>query len=276
MQSHTPTATTAPTACKAANLSATATAVSSEMPSVEILSTCKNVAAGDPRSASVACPDGTLVLSGGGTSATAREHILNSGRFPNNDSWGLNTSGHLIGPTTETAYVLCLRNSPPGTAVDEVAGSMAIPAHGTGVATASCQGAARAIGGGFNFPDSDFDDMNIYAAAKYGNSWVAHGRNSADGANIQLSAVVECLTASSARVTETSGSATLQPNSSATAQATCPAGSSLAGGGFSAVEPTISVQSSYPRDATTWAVMAHNPTGTTVALFAYAECLSFS
>jgi hypothetical protein len=148
-----------------------------------------------------------------------------------------------------------------------------IGALGTGAATASCPSSEHIIGGGFDF-NNDF--VSIYSAAKNGDSWVVRAHNGASDTDVVFLAVAECLATSGGRVTETSAFAAVPPHQTQTAQATCPAGSWLAGGGFSAAGADVSMQRAYPLDPTTWAVTAHNATGTIQKFGAYAECLSFS
>jgi hypothetical protein len=263
----------AATTCQTVSPAATTTALppATTAPSVEVVSACKNVPAGNASGIFVDCPAGEVVLSGGFAGSTADEHIVSSHRWPN--GWGGGANSPTTGFAAQTAYVLCLRHAPPGTTVDEWNGRGTIAALGTGAATASCPSSEHIIGGGFDF-NNDF--VNIYSAAKNGDSWVVRAHNGVSDTDVVFLAVAECLTASGVRVTEASTFVAVPPHHTQTAQARCPAASWLAGGGFSAAGADVSVQRAYPLDPTTWAVTADNATETIQKFVAYAECLSFS
>lgn len=77
-----------------------------ELAGIVQVSSSTEIKGGDNASATVACPAGTAVISGGGSSGFYQVHLASSYRVGN--GWRIDARSGAVGDTTITAYAYCL------------------------------------------------------------------------------------------------------------------------------------------------------------------------
>jgi len=144
----------------------------------------------------------------------------------------------------------------------------------TDSATALCPAPAVLVGGGYRAYSTW---LVVFGQQKVKGAWAWGAINTNPSQTYQMNGTAVCLTnASSASVIQEHGQVDVTPGATATAVATCPAGSIVTGGGFyDDSEGELQVTESHKaRVGEGWQSQAHNPTGSTKTHHAYALCLS--
>ena len=233
-------------------------------PSVERIIASATISPGVPVVAT--CPNHEVALSGGWYFSDNSAEVNESLRYSN--GWGV----FAFGPGKQiSVYVLCLQNV-PGASVVERDQTMSVGANSTVPADLSCNIGEIAVGSGFAHANSD---VFIYISAPHSTSSWSVSANNAGTAPVNVTFYIECLKAAKVVPNTISATTSAAPSTSGGTQASCPAGSLLAGGGFN-VNAAVVIFDTHPQATTAWETYVYNPKTYTDHLTDYAVCLSFN
>jgi hypothetical protein len=236
-------------------------------PTVHQVSLQKTLSGTDLSFGTITCPAGEIALSGGwivpddGSSAKVYH-------FRRNGTGGWSLLVMHTTTTTVTAYIECLKNAPTATIVERSSG-ITVPANGDTFTNAACNAGEVVVGGAFDTPPGltlyNFLNDPPEVPAK---TWHGRARN-VTAAPIVMGIYVECLTLAGA----SSSSVNLDAYTfgSPEATSTCPNGTYVSGGGYSAPQYGAQGTMSMFASGKTWHVTMH-PMG---PLGAIATCLTF-
>lgn len=255
-----------PTATATATLAPpTSTPVPAPSATLTEVSTVKQVAnsAQGPVSASVQCPAGQVMVSGGysltgGTNAQQAD-VLNS--YPSSSStWSVTELNATVGgPLTLTVFADCLKANFSVTTSIVSAG----PAGGT--VSKSCPAGSLVTGGGYQ------GSGQFSAFGPSGNGWSATVFSS----STKVYAI--CATGGLKAGSRPSATGAIASDGSGTAAVACPSGSLLVGGGFSETPPSVVFTSRGNSALTQWQVQASDRSfgsASNLSVTARATCLS--
>lgn len=237
--------------------------VSPNPPSVERRIASATISPGVPVVAT--CPSHEVALSGGWYFTNNSAEVNESLRYPN--GWGVFASGT---GTQISVYVLCLQNVPSASVVERDQ-TMSVGANSTVPADLSCNIGEVAVGSGFSYP---FSGVSIYISAPHATSEWSVSANNPGTDPVNVTFYIECLKATKVVTNTISATASAAPAASGGTQASCPAGSLLAGGGFN-VNAAVVIFDTHPQATTAWETYVYNPKTYTDHLSDYAVCLSF-
>lgn len=219
------------------------------------------------------CPNGTLALSGGWYFGNDfGSEVRWASRYGTN-AWAVWAYASNSAPkgTSISVYVLCLQNVPAATVVERQEDFAYNPGE-TAQHDVNCNAGEVAVGGGFSTPGID---IYTFAPVAAGTGWSFTGQNNATNST-SFTLYTECLKAAHAVTKSFSSASTLVAgNASGSAQATCPAGSFLTGGGYSHDSVFVTMFDFHPQYPT-WEVSISTDNNTAVQLTSSAVCLSFN
>lgn len=164
----------------------------------------------------------------------------------------------------------------PGAAVTQHVGSLHLPPGEEHAVVLDCP-SGKLVGGGYSWGAAG-GGVRVYYSAGLDNGWVVAAANLSNTQSKNVDVYVQCLTgtfASSAPVF--SGLTTIPAGGNTVAQVTCPAGTILAGGGFSGSD-ALHVYQNIPKligGTNTWVVGGKNKNSfQSITFQAQAICLS--
>jgi hypothetical protein len=149
------------------------------------------------------------------------------------------------------------------------------PGTNSQIADFSCPSGYVVAGGGVNSGYSSIVPMEnapIGAA-----TWRAEIFNTSSSQTFSVQVQVDCLRATGATLSSqivTRGLGTIAVGSTGTAEASCPAGYVVAGGGFNSGYPTFNVVWNAPISSTTWQAEVYNTGAASITLQVQVVCLS--
>jgi hypothetical protein len=156
----------------------------------------------------------------------------------------------------------------PAPYTEQVHHQVSIASGDAGFATVNCPSGSVAVSGGY----AVHPDVYIYAHFQQGNGWRAYGRNDA-GVEKKLTVYAVCLFNSGGATTQVHKEETVSSGGFGDPIASCPAGSIVTGGGWSAPDGGMHFYNSR-KSGNGWQVRAKNTAGATRPVRAYAVCLS--
>ncbi len=228
------------------------------------------IPANSSRSALVACPAGSVVVSGG---FAASQDVVVYSHYKESNGWYANGKNKSSEAKQFNVYAICLHNT-AGSVTEK--GVVAV-VNGTtwGKAVASCSDDSLVVGGGFA---SDPDSHWVYSSSSEGNSWVIYAFNTSVTAK-PMNAYAECLSGVSGTTqrvfADVSGG--IAAGSSDGARATCPTGSLLTGGGYALGDGLLVYNSSMAQtDSKKWTAYAYNSGTTSSLMYSYGTCLTIN
>ncbi len=222
-----------------------------------------DVAAQSIGEATVECPAGSVVLSGG-YATTYTMPVFTSMMYGN--GWDVAAQNTTDEPGTINAYALCLQTDSATTSVVYQEGML--PANGTGNAQATCPEGTIVTGGGYSS-----SPMTIpFASEPEGNGWVIANTNLYDTeAPVNVYAV--CLSGISGTISVPSSQTALEVNGYGIAATGCPEGSFLVGGGFASGGQSTIFNISMDEGTREWLVFAQDM-GAGELINSFAVCLT--
>jgi hypothetical protein len=225
------------------------------------------VTPGNFNSVTANCPAGSIVV-GGGFDGDGNLSANNHGKVGN--GWKVYATNFSASNKTLKAYAFCLTGVSGSTAQefhDETVSSGSVGNSITG-----CTAGSVLTGLGFA---SSPDAMYVYRSDMVGNSARATGRN-LSGSNQVMRTYAVCLTAAGATTVQAVNSTNVAAHSTASLEATCPAGTAATGAGFLISQPLNMVGLSRKPGSETIVAKALNLSGSNLAFTAYAVCLAVS
>ena len=167
-----------------------------------------------------------------------------------------------------------LGDSPPwsqGVCVSYVVKELKVPPNASASISVLCPTNSKAVGGGY----LGNQDLIPHFTALENNGWGVDAANTSASEN-PLDAYAVCLWSNGGTVSSVSKLVTISANQSGSALATCPSGSVLTGGGFSApYDKSIIVYKDWWKSgSSSWEVAGKNTSTSTKNLISYATCLS--
>ncbi len=181
--------------------------------------------AGGTMSTTAVCPDGTVVT-GGGFMVNVGMHVYTQAK--NGNGWAVVVKNNLGTAQNLTVYAICL--TLPSISSTQVSDSAtAIGGGGLGTATATCPAGSTVTGGGFTGKSDG--SLWTFFSSQSGNGWRVSAMNFAAG-NQNFDAYAVCLSGAPVTVTTLNGDKDLAPGTTALAEASCPAGQVITGGGW--------------------------------------------
>ena len=156
----------------------------------------------------------------------------------------------------------------PAPYIEQVSKQVSIPSGGSDYPTVNCPSGSVVVGGGY----AVHPDVYIYAHFQQGNGWRAYGRNDA-GSEKKLTVYAVCLFNSGGATTQVYQEETVPASGFGDPIASCPAGSIVTGGGWSAPDGDMHFYNSR-KSGNGWQVRGKNTSGAAKPIRAYAVCLS--
>jgi hypothetical protein len=229
-----------------------------------------SIPAGSTGSATVTCPSGSIVVSGG---YAGNETVDAYTHRKNGNGWiayGKNNSG-----TSQlmNVYATCLNNVPGWTTqvLDQVTAGVGTYGH----PVADCPSGSTVTGGGWATNSSG--TLWVYNSSKtLGNSWEIYARN-LSGTGKLVNAYAICLHGVDATIDEIYEGVTIPPGPGTydNASPECPFLEYVTGGGFAASDDLIMYNTSPDTSNNQWDTWAENMGTSSRLINGYAECLSF-
>ena len=148
--------------------------------------------------------------------------------------------------------------------------SVSVAANSIGYVTAVCPTGSVVVGGGYQ------GGLNVIPqnSAMSGNGWIASGKNTGTGSDT-LHAYAICLWSSGGTSSWVVTQVTIPKNTTSGAEATCPSGSFVTSGGFTAPsDQSINVYRNSKSSGNGWKVSGKNTSSSSKSLAVYATCLS--
>jgi hypothetical protein len=180
--------------------------------------------------------------------------------------------------TTVTAYVACLRGA-PAAVVLQASESVSLPAGGANGRSATCPVGTVLTGWGFSSPTSTVEIDRSISTGNYATQWsfvfLSH-----DFGPQTVTVAVQCLkNLQASQTVATAEAITIGANSTGSNQMSCPAGTAVTAGGYSAYELAtandyMGTPYSLRASANGWQAAMFAPAD--LGLFASTVCLSFS
>jgi hypothetical protein len=222
------------------------------------------LAAGEVNSATVSCPSGTVVT-GGGFAADINVWVFTQLDNAGN-GWIVYAKNNRSTSTPLTAYVICLTY--PSAVTTQMMTSVSIDAGHSASQTVTCPSGSVVTGGGYTGKGDG--TLWTYASWMNGNGWQVSAKNTgAYGTAFNVYAV--CLSGTPLSTTAVTGNADIAPGSVGFAEAACPAGKTVSGGGFGLSDDLIPWYSVLTSSG--WRVFAHNGGAHTRGLLSEAVCV---
>jgi hypothetical protein len=147
--------------------------------------------------------------------------------------------------------------------------SVWVAANSYGSVTAVCPNGSVVVGGGYQ----GVSNVIPHNSAMYENGWIASGKNT--GAGTSLVAYAICLWCSGGTSSWVVNQVTIPKNTTSGAEATCPSGSFVTSGGFTAPsDQSMKIIQNFKSSGNGWRVLAKNTASSSKSLAVYATCLS--
>jgi hypothetical protein len=225
-----------------------------------------SIAAGGVGSATANCPSGSLVTSGG---FAASNNMVVYTQLQSGNGWIVYAKNNDSVANPITVYAVCLSNESGSTSFQLASTSVGAGTYGQAVA--NCPAGSVVTGGGFA---SNAETLWVYNSSMTGNGWQVYARNLSGGSQ-GLNVYAICLSGSSATSTSIATNTTVSGGTYGSAEAVCPSGKLLTGGGY-ALGDNLSVYNSSMdvSDSTKWNVYANNSGGSGALMNVYAVCLA--
>ena len=225
-----------------------------------------SVPAGSTGSATVACPSGTILVSGGFAGSSLPDMFIYTHSMDGN-GWRAYARNDTGSSELVNAYAVCLHNAAGGTTT-QVHTQVTAAANSNGHAVVACPAGSTVMGGGW--ATSADHALHVYNSSMSGNGWQVWARNNT-GAGKLMNAYAICLSGLSGTVSQVLNSVTVPGNAANAYTSECSTGA-VVGGGFAA-NPDLHIYST-SRQSTgqRWSVAAKNTVGADKLLFAYAMC----
>ncbi len=228
----------------------------------------ESLAAGETNSATVACPSGTVVT-GGGFAAETNVWVFTQLENGGN-GWIVYAKNNRSNYTPLTAYVICLTY--PSAVTTQLMASVSVGAGQSASQTVTCPAGSVVTGGGYTGMGNGtlWTDASWVSDNGLGNGWQVSAKNTG-AASTTFNVYAICLSGTPLGATTVVSNADIAPGSDGFADAACPAGKAVSGGGFGLsgdLVPWYSVLTS-----SGWRVFAHNGGTQTRGLLSMAVCL---
>jgi hypothetical protein len=225
-----------------------------------------SIAAGDVGTATVNCPSGSLVTSGG---FAASSKMVVYTQLQSGNGWQIYAKNYDSVAAPVTIYAVCLSHVSGTTSFQLASATVGTGTYGQAVA--NCPAGSVVTGGGFA---SSADNLWVYNSSMSGNGWQVYARN-LSGSSQPVNVYAICLSGSSATSTSISTNSSVPGGTYGSAEAACPSGKLLTGGGY-ALSDNLSVYNSSMdvSDSTKWNVYANNSGGSYALMNVYAVCLT--
>lgn len=212
----------------------------------------------------MACPAGSVVTGGGfalNNNMVAYTHSQDGNSWTAYAKNNGGTSGLL------NSYAVCLYASMGTTSM--VWSQVTVTAGNNGNAVVACPAGSVVTGGGY----ASNSNLLVYNSSLSGNGWQVYANNPT-GASILLNSYATCLSGTSGSTSQVFAQKSIAAGASDGAEASCPAGTILTGGGFAGSKNIWVFNTSMKTmDSETWNVFGKNLTGTSQLLNSYAICL---
>jgi len=153
--------------------------------------------------------------------------------------------------------------------VETVTESVYIDGGEIGSTTATCPSGSIVTSGGF----ASQDDLFMYTSSRNGNGWRVYAKNNGS-ANRLMRVYAVCMHNTGGSVSQALSSLNVPANSVGYAEASCPAGSIITGGGWAGKSDGSLVVYNSSLYSGGWRVYARNVSGSAKQLNAYAICVS--
>ncbi len=259
----TPTQTQPSTATPTATATATPTTTATTPPLfVEQIYEQITIESGTTGNTTVTCPAGSIVVSGGFASSSGLR-VYHS--MMDDNGWRVyanNTSGS---SKLLNVYAVCMHNS--GGSVTQAFVQDNAVANDIAHLDVACPAGSFVTGGGWVIGSTN--PVEIYNSSKKDNGWQIYINNSG-GDTPLINAYAICLSDVSGSTTQVYESADVPANDIGNAIASCPAGSTITGGGFATNLGVIIYNTSIKDNG--WQNYARNDLGTEKGLNTYAIC----
>jgi hypothetical protein len=237
---------------------------SAHAPDLQVVSDTAGIPPNDMGAVYVECPAGTVVT-GGGFSASNDIVVYGQSTMLNSwQAWAVNTGA---AARTLTVYAVCLTHPGADTKITLQNAPPSSPRVVT--ATAACPAGSILTAGGY-YTNSD-GSAHIFHNAFGATGWTTSAQRFNNG-NLLLSVYAICLSGAPAVASPAVGRAQIAPGEKGFAQASCPDGYGVSGGGWIA-DTDLEVVTASPVDGA-WRVYAKNTGTHTPTLQAQAVCLS--
>ena len=224
-----------------------------------------SISAGTTGSSTIACPSGSKVTGGG---FALNNNMIAYTHSQDGNSWTAyaknngGTSGLL------NSYAVCLFNTSGTTSM--VFSQVTVPAGGNGNAAVACPAGSVVTGGGY----ASNTNLFVYNNMMSGNGWQVYANN-ASGSGQLLNSYATCLSGTSGTTSQVLAQKSIAAGASDVAEASCPAGTILTGGGFAGSTSVWVYNTSMKTlDSEIWNVFGKNLTGSSQLLNSYAICLA--
>jgi hypothetical protein len=233
-------------------------------PTTQIVSSSVNLAPGTPTSATVACPAGTVVTSGGFSVGLG---VWVYTQLKEGNGWTAYAKNNAAVIRTLTTYAVCL-TYPSVTSTQVLSSYMITGAGNIGAAVATCPAGSVATGGGYSGTSNG--SLWTYFSSLNGNAWQVTAKN-IGGGSITFNVYAICLSGSGLTTTLVFGNADIPSSGNGFAEVACPAGKVMTGGGFGLTDDLVPYFSAM--SGSYWRVYAHNTGVHTRGLLSRAACL---
>jgi hypothetical protein len=219
----------------------------------------------------VACPSGTLALSGGAviSGSSLLENLNASFPLSGGAGWGVYVNNASATSGTFTVYAVCATNILnyqvfTGTGVDNPAGLQS-------EAVVTCPSGAPLGGGGV--ASSGATTVNLNSSFPLKKGWRADANNGSTGGDT-ITPYVVCGTKPKLYQQVAGTTATNTAGSQTNASAACPTGTEVLGGGSlsGSGSTTVNLNTTIPAGMTGWSVYEDNSGSSDASLTAYALC----
>ncbi len=237
-------------------------------PSVQqVYASSPNIPAGGVGSGTVTCPSGSVVTSGG---FAANSKMIAYTQLQSGNGWQVYAKNNDSADNFITVYAVCLKNTSGTTNFKLASTSIASGANGT--TTAACPAGSVVTGGGFA---TSADALWVYNSSMNGNGWQVYARNFS-GSSAAMNVYAICLSGTTGVTTQAGNNTTVPSGTYGSANAACPSGKLVTGGGY-ALSNDLSVYNSSMNtgDSTKWNVFANNTGASGMLMNVYAICISF-
>jgi hypothetical protein len=222
------------------------------------------IPAGGTYSTTAYCPAGT-VATGGGFSVSSDVRVYTQAK--NGNGWAAVAKNTSSAGRTLTVYAVCLTFPSVSTAMAGESISVA-GGGGLGTKTAVCPAGSVVTGGGFTGkPDGT---IWTFFSAQIGNGWQVSARNYGAGSQ-SFDVYAVCLSGATLTSMNVTGYKDLAPGASGYAEAACPSGTAVSGGGWHLDADLQVYYASWYSGK--WRVYAKNTGSHTRALQARGVCL---
>jgi len=222
------------------------------------------IEADDWETATVACPAGSVIVSGG-FAAHPELRVYNSTR--NGNGWQVYAYNNSLSSRYLNAYATCLYNS--GGSVSHVHAQTNAAANDTTYVTAECPTGSVATGGGWVVGTDEA--IELYNSSKYYNGWIIYVRNTGIGTPL-IHVYAICLSSVGGTTDIVYEDTDINPGDVGFITALCPTGTFVVGGGF-AQHPDISTYNT-SKDENGWINYAMNHGTVQKTMYTYAVCYS--